>query len=603
MKTEKVRSLGSLIAFLVPLVIYALTLCREIYFTDCGELAAVAATLGIAHPPGYPLFTLLGHLFALMPISTVAFRVGFLSALSAAGAALLLYRTGLTLTRNVFKGRDSAALVLAPLSGALLWAFADTVWGLAVIVEVYTLQALLLAAFLAVTAKALERPAVAIRYWPLATLLAALSLTNHLSGALLLPSYAAYLLFSLFGWWRTRPRGALPIGRSIAAGILPLLLYLYLPIRSRMHPAVCWDVIDSWHRFWVHVSARQYHGMLGRQGLRFAELKRFAFEQLPGEATWLLLILALFGLIALLARRWRFAVLSILLILAHLLYNMAYPIHDIRLYYIPVLLILGVWAAAGSTVIVAAVALLNRMVALVISLLLALSCTLPLRAHWSANDQSEFTLLAYFARDTLKHLEPNAVIFSGRWDSFTSPAIYYQNVEHDREDVLILDQGRLSSPSLAYHIALKAPDLAAACQAELAQVVENLGASERGLPLNIEIARFHFAKLKRALVEQAITRYPTYHTRDMTQHPMFAGFAGDPQGLAVRLYTEDRYRPYPVPEFDGQGTTRARLRRRIEFNVYGEWGNMLRDRARYLERYGRDIEARAIGEKAAAIDR
>lgn len=88
MNTAKVRKLGSLIACLLPLVIYILTLCREIFFTDGGELAAAAATLGIAHPPGYPLFTLLGRLLTLLPISTIAFRIGLLSALSAAGAGM-----------------------------------------------------------------------------------------------------------------------------------------------------------------------------------------------------------------------------------------------------------------------------------------------------------------------------------------------------------------------------------------------------------------------------------------------------------------------------------------------------------------------------------
>ena len=257
--------------------------------------------------------------------------------------------------------------MLAPLSGALLWAFSKTAWSLAVVVEVYTLQALLVIAFLAVCAKALEKPATAIRYWPLATMLAALSLTNHLTGALLLPSYLAYLILSLTAWRRDRSGATLPIGRTIAAGILPLLLYLYVPIRSRMNPAVSWDAIDSWHRFWVHVSARQYQGMLGSQGLQIGEFKRFVTEQLPAEATWILLILASLGLVTLLARRWRFALLCALLCASQLIYNMAYPIHDIHLYYIPVLLVLGLWAAVGTGLIVALTA--------------HIGARLPLRSH------------------------------------------------------------------------------------------------------------------------------------------------------------------------------------------------------------------------------
>ena len=54
------RLCASLLVFCLPLVIYLLTLAREITFTDSGELAAATTTLGIAHPPGYPLFTLVG---------------------------------------------------------------------------------------------------------------------------------------------------------------------------------------------------------------------------------------------------------------------------------------------------------------------------------------------------------------------------------------------------------------------------------------------------------------------------------------------------------------------------------------------------------------
>ena len=48
---------------LIAFVVYMLTVSRSVTAFDCGELAAVQATLGIAHPPGYPLFTLLGYLF------------------------------------------------------------------------------------------------------------------------------------------------------------------------------------------------------------------------------------------------------------------------------------------------------------------------------------------------------------------------------------------------------------------------------------------------------------------------------------------------------------------------------------------------------------
>src|SRR5688572_33448599 len=66
--------------FLAALATYVATLYRTVPGGDSGELTLVAATLGVAHPPGYPLFTLLGKLFSLIPLGTVAWRINLLSA-------------------------------------------------------------------------------------------------------------------------------------------------------------------------------------------------------------------------------------------------------------------------------------------------------------------------------------------------------------------------------------------------------------------------------------------------------------------------------------------------------------------------------------------
>src|SRR5207253_6333860 len=59
----------------LALAVYAATAYPYVAGGDSGELTVVSATLGVAHPPGYPLFTLLGHLFSYLPIGTVAYRV------------------------------------------------------------------------------------------------------------------------------------------------------------------------------------------------------------------------------------------------------------------------------------------------------------------------------------------------------------------------------------------------------------------------------------------------------------------------------------------------------------------------------------------------
>src|SRR5205085_4646944 len=82
---DALRSYGSRIAwqpavvFILSLLVLLRTMAPTVYELDSAELATGAATLGIVHPPGYPLYTLVAHLFTLLPLRDVAFRVNLLS--------------------------------------------------------------------------------------------------------------------------------------------------------------------------------------------------------------------------------------------------------------------------------------------------------------------------------------------------------------------------------------------------------------------------------------------------------------------------------------------------------------------------------------------
>src|SRR4030095_3747154 len=152
------------IVFLVALVLYSWTLAQTVTLTDSGELIVVARGLGIAHPPGVPLWIVLAHLASLLPFGNVAVRINFSSALFAALACamLTLAVAELTITAShlmTSKRRKRVAqesktaeesglarlLVAAPALGAgLLMAFSRTLWSYATITEVYSLNTLLI---------------------------------------------------------------------------------------------------------------------------------------------------------------------------------------------------------------------------------------------------------------------------------------------------------------------------------------------------------------------------------------------------------------------------------------------------------------------------
>src|SRR5919201_6688282 len=74
-----VALIGGAIVTVAAFALYLATAARDIVFGDTPELTTAAITLGVPHPPGYPLWTMLGWLFAQLPIDGPAFRVALLS--------------------------------------------------------------------------------------------------------------------------------------------------------------------------------------------------------------------------------------------------------------------------------------------------------------------------------------------------------------------------------------------------------------------------------------------------------------------------------------------------------------------------------------------
>lgn len=134
--------------WLVIFAIYAHTAAPTVSFWDCGEFIATCATLGVPHPPGSPLFTLIGRIFSIIPFYTdIAARINLLSALCSSIAALFGYLVTVRVLRLWF-GSDNSALSRGLIyaggaCGALLLAFGKTQWSNSIEAEVYALSMLL----------------------------------------------------------------------------------------------------------------------------------------------------------------------------------------------------------------------------------------------------------------------------------------------------------------------------------------------------------------------------------------------------------------------------------------------------------------------------
>jgi len=128
--------------FLITTVVFYLTKAPTFSFWDCGEFIACSYILGIPHPPGSPLYILIGRLFSILPMaSDIAVRINLLSVISSAVAAMFTYLVTVRLIRFWFADRNSIynriITYIGGVTGALFMAFSDTNWGNAVEAEVY----------------------------------------------------------------------------------------------------------------------------------------------------------------------------------------------------------------------------------------------------------------------------------------------------------------------------------------------------------------------------------------------------------------------------------------------------------------------------------
>jgi hypothetical protein len=216
--------------FGVCLAVYVLTLAPGVLGGDSGELQYIPYILGVAHPTGYPLYTLLGWLWTHgVMVGDVAYRMNLLSAVLGASTVAVLYLIVRHLT-----SRHAPALL-----AAALFAFSPTFRMQAIVAEVYTLNTafVVLVIYLLLRWEA-ARPSA--RDLLLAAFVYGLSLTHHRVIIILLPALALFV-------WLT-DRGVLTNARLLlkiaALGFLPLLLYLYAPLRIwQLYPPIFHDQI------------------------------------------------------------------------------------------------------------------------------------------------------------------------------------------------------------------------------------------------------------------------------------------------------------------------------------------------------------------------
>lgn len=545
----------------IPLCMFLLTLCRSIYWGDSTELALVADAAGVAHPTGYPLWSMAAALFARLPLPgwTPSLAANLLSALCGAAACLALF----LLLREAGVARPWA------LFGALALASSPEMWLQAGIAEVYTLHVLLVLLVLLAACRFRAKPSSG-RLYALA-LSAGLSLCNHMTSLLLAAPVLLLAAGSLHRPGGGGERRAAVWSRAAAIFLMGLLPYIYLPLRSLADPWPDYGNPETGEGFRWLVSGSQFSYLMFSSGVDYftGELRDF-LGQLPGRfSPWLLAVAAVGA-----ARDWAGKrtrplaaafTLYATLVLAHAL---NYRIDDKEAYFLPVYALLAFWAGSGA----GAVAKLagdwlerrgtGRSVRRALAAAAAIVLALPL-AHQAARayhfaDRSEDRSLALYTDAVFDSTEPGALVIVGDFNVY-SAYLYGRLVEGRYRDFDCLLDYLFPFPWYLEQLERVSPGVSIPEAALMAARADwrARGGRLRGLEHGRRKERL-LIEIKRLVIEANMASRPVYlHTRDdTTMKEEWAGiFPLDYRGLSYRVLPPGRRtapRPYEAdyPLFD-----------------------------------------------------
>ncbi len=302
-------ALADSVTFIIALIAYVVTAVPGLLPADAGEFQLAAALLGVPHPPGYPLYTMLGHLFIrLLPVGAPAYRLNLMSAVLAAGTLVLLARATRLWARGL--GASPVVAMAGGLAAPLTLGSATTFWAQATIANVRTLAVF----FASLALYGLARFATAADRRDADRTLVLLALALGLGGSHYPPLafvgvfFAIYLLLTdprLLAqprrWWR-------PLLVGLVSFSLPLV---YLPIRGAMAAPLAPDSLDTLSGFLHHFLARGFSGDMFAFANSTNLPHRLALipTLFPFQFNIGLLAAALFGLVGLIRRDWRLFVL------------------------------------------------------------------------------------------------------------------------------------------------------------------------------------------------------------------------------------------------------------------------------------------------------
>jgi len=612
--------LVTLVPFLLSLVLYVVTLAPGVTFEDSGELIAAAYNVGVPHPPGYPLFCMMGRLFAFLPFSSVAWRLNFMSAFfTAASTGILAWAVLVMLGRVYGAGRTAGWQASPPpyahaaaIASGVLAGVAFEIWEQALITEVYGLSGFLLALDLLLLFRwEAAEPYRRDGYFYGLCFALALGLVVHPISVIMVPLALGYVL--------AKDSRYIASGKRLAGAafffILGISPVIYLPLASRNNPLVDWGNPESFHNFMLVVTrglipyeVRTLSKTLGQLGYYWVLLPRQWFPAFLAPA--------ILGLV-LLAKQCRkqFLFVAAFFLLSAPIVSLIVNINVtagqpeviagnkwiVSVFYIPSYFCVSLAAGVGFYYIGAKLAQLfkSRVAGAVVVVLLPIAAV-PFT--YGRVDMSHYRFAEDYASDVLDLANENALVIA-EYDPEFFPLIYYQAVEGRRPDVIVISRLQLSRSWYLQVLKDHHPELVAASARETAEFLRALAPFEAKQAYDGRLIQTRYEALINSFIDKTVAAGRSVYLTFVPADPVASSYQKESLGVILRLTPEGApldpldLRQLRMSDYDEPG-------RRLDFPasfIMDHIRNFMSMRATQLQAAGRKAEANQFFQEAAKL--
>ena len=580
----------AIITGFIVFIVYVTTLAPSVVEIDAGELATVQVLLGIAHPTGYPLFTLLGHLFSLIPFHfSKIYQLNLLTAIWCSLAVTVFVYTSKFILDNliVFEFNNKAKLqkeskkgkrkrgedrkrefsttqkaiieepvkYIASISAGLLLGFDRTFWNQGNAVEVYSLQAFLFCLIIFSLLKAYITPIEErglTKRWLIFAAILALGFSNHMTTLFVLPA-TAYLYFDKF---RLKTAGIKRLLIMVFLIFLPIFagIYLYLPIRASQGPVLNWGNPVDFERFFRHVSGWQFQVWFFKSTDVMKKQLGYFFSNLFLEFS-IGILLCLYGIFSSYLKARKFFIFNIVLLLFSLLYASNYDIVDIDSYFLLSYVALSFFALFGIVQIFSKLSF-KQYKRSITTALIAICILIQLIFNYKENDLKDVYTFEDYSKSTLNSTKPNSIILTYLWDYLVASSYYFQLVEKYRPDVIVIDKELLRRSWYYGQINRQHPGVMDGVKTEINMFEDALKPFERNEPFDSNLLENLYRKIMTNLISTNADKKDIYISSELVENEMQKGefilpegYTVVPDNLLFRVVKGKEYAPTSDPNF------------------------------------------------------